>query len=581
MARGSADGEPPSGDEDGSEAQVQGAPVLRIAELLDELVARAKEAVDAQKRIRLLLQANQAIIAELSLPAVLRRIVEAARDLVGARYAALGVISPEDTLEQFIHVGMHDDVVRRIGDLPKGLGVLGALISDPQPIRLTDIASDTRSSGFPEHHPPMTTFLGVPIRSRSAVFGNLYLTDKLTGHPFTQEDEDLVSALAATAGIAIENARLYDDTHQRQLAAQASAEISARLLDPGEERDPLSFIADTVLRMVAADVVSLVVPDEQPDTLRIAVASGDAAGRLVEFRYPSERTLVAMAMQSEHGIRVAAAHSQHTYFVHLTRFLDVGPVMAVPLAGRAGARGALLIGRRRGRSTFLAADLELAEAFANQAAIAMELADARTAQEQLSILGDRERIARDLHDHVIQRIFAAGLSLQSLTPRLPDAASRDRLSGVVDDLDAVIHQLRNSIFQLRDSQARASGLRATVLQVTRQVTPSLGFEPRVQLDGPLDTIADQALVAEVEAVIREGLTNVARHAAATSVDLSITTEGRQLCVEITDNGRGLPAGGHRSGLRNMDARARMRGGQLDVSDGPDGGVRIRWTVPVA
>jgi two-component system, NarL family, sensor histidine kinase DevS len=553
---------------------------MPIEDLLAEWIARTGEVVEPDQRVRMLLHASQAIISELSLPAVLRRIVEAARDLVGAQYGALGVIGPDQTLEQFIHVGMDADAVRSIGDLPKGLGVLGALIADPRPIRLADIAADPRSSGFPDHHPSMTNFLGVPIRSRDQVFGNLYLTDKTAGGDFTRDDEDLVSALAATAGVAIENARLYDATRRRQLAAQASAEISAKLLDPAEHLEPLQFIADTVLRLTSADVVSLVVPSEDPDALRVAVASGEAAEKLVGLRYPAERSLVDLAMDTGRGVRVGAAHAQHGYYVHLNRYLDVGPAMAVPLAGHTSSRGALLAGRHRGRPVFLAGDLELATAFANHAAIAIELVDARAAAERLSVLEDRERIARDLHDHVIQRIFAAGLSLHSLGRQLPDAAARDRLDRVVDDLDSAIHQLRNSIFQLRDTDPVAGRMRGTILHTAQQVAPSLGFDPRIQLTGPLDAVADQALIGDVEAVVREGLTNVARHAAATQVQLNVVADGHGLCVDILDDGCGLPAGGRRSGLRNVRERAQARGGELELGPGADGGTRLHWIVPV-
>ncbi|HET9647160.1 MAG TPA: GAF domain-containing protein [Microlunatus sp.] len=581
MAGASTHGGPPPDGGDEPTTSVEGRPAHRVDVLLGELVERASEFVDAQRRLELLQQANRAIVGELSLPSVLRRIVEAARDLVGARYAALGVIGTDETLEQFVHVGMDDEVVARIGDLPKGLGVLGALIQDPRPIRLSLISDDPRSSGFPAHHPPMTTFLGVPIRSRSEVFGNLYLTDKSSGGDFTTEDEDLVSTLAATAGIAIENARLYEESRLRQLSAQASAEVTARLLDPAEERDPLAFIADTVLRLASADVASLVVPGDDPGVLRIVASSGEAADKLIDLHYPAERTLVSLAMETGRGVRLGAANAQRGFFIHLTRYLDVGPVMAVPLAGRSRARGALVVGRLRGGDVFRASDLELAEAFANHAAIAIELSEARRSQERLSVMVDRERIARDLHDHVIQRVFAAGLTLESVTTGLPEGRARERVSTIVDDLDAVIHQLRNAIFELSDPQPGRESLRARVLEIVRQVTPSLGFEPRVRLVGPLDTVADPRLVGDVEAVVREGLTNVARHAHATVVDLVVSTDGHLLRVDITDNGCGLPDGGRRSGLRNIGERARIRGGDLDLGSGPDGGTRLHWSIALS
>ena len=215
-------------------------PRLSIEVLMSQLVEQASVIMTAQQRLRQLLKASHSIVQELSLPAVLRRLVATAKDVSGAKYAALGVIGGDGTLEQFLHVGMADDTVRAIGELPKGRGVLGALIDNPKPIRLSRISEDPRSSGFPDGHPPMTTFLGVPIRSRDVVFGNLYLTDRADGGPFTAEDEELVLALAATAGIAIENARLYEESRRRQEWLRASGEISPSVARPGSRlcRDP-------------------------------------------------------------------------------------------------------------------------------------------------------------------------------------------------------------------------------------------------------------------------------------------------------------------------------------------------------
>ena len=234
-------------------------PELSVERLMSELVDQASAILAAQHRLRRLLRANRSIVQGLSLPAVLRRIVHTAKDVAGAKYAALGVIGADGLLEQFLHVGMDEDTVRAIGELPKGRGVLGALIEDPKPIRLPRIADDPRSSGFPEGHPQMRSFLGVPIRSRAAVFGNLYLTDRTDGGPFSAEDAELVLALAATAGIAIENARLYEESRHRQEWLRASGEISHQLLDPKSgHSETLHRIAASVKRLASADVVTIV-----------------------------------------------------------------------------------------------------------------------------------------------------------------------------------------------------------------------------------------------------------------------------------------------------------------------------------
>ena len=534
----------------------------------------------AQQRLERLLGANRAIVGELSLPMVLRRIVEAARDLVGARYAALGVIGDDGLLQEFVHLGMDSATVTRIGDLPKGLGVLGALIKDPQSIRLPVISEDPRSSGFPPGHPPMESFLGVPIRSRNAVYGNLYLTGR-TGGEFTAEDEDLVLALAATAGIAIENARLFEESARRGEWLQASAEISRVLLSPGGNRDPLQLIVNRIKELAGADVATLVVPVDDPGLLRVAVATGDGEAELRGMQYPLHDTLVALAMDTGRGVRVAALEQQQGYTVHLSQVVDVGPVMAVPLVGDARPHGAIMLGRRSGRRNFTTADQDMAEAFANHAALARELVEARANQQRLAVLEDRDRIARDLHDHVIQRLFAAGLSLQSLAALTDDRAVTARLDRLVADLDDTIGQVRTSIFHLQAGVAGDTGLRAAVLAVVRQVAPVLGSAPAVRFSGPVDTLIHGTVIGEIEAVIREGMTNVAKHAQASQVTLEVSAAGRWLTVRLSDDGIGMRQPQRGSGLGNLRHRAEGLGGSLTIEDHHGGGTMLTWAIPVA
>ena len=534
----------------------------------------------AAQRLERLLGANRAIVGELSLPMVLRRIVEAARDLVGARYAALGVIGDDGLLQEFVHLGMDSATVDTIGDLPKGLGLLGALIKDPLPIRLPVISEDARSSGFPTGHPPMESFLGVPIRSRNAVYGNLYLTGR-TGGEFTAEDEDLVLALAATAGIAIENARLFEESARRGEWLQASAEISGVLLSPGGNRDPLQLIVNRIKELADADVATLVVPVDDRGLLRVAVATGDGEAELRGMQYPLHDTLVALAMDTGRGVRVGALEQQQGYTVHLSQVVDVGPVMAVPLVGDAGPHGAIMLGRRSGRRNFTTADQDMAEAFANHAALARELVEARANQQRLAVLEDRDRIARDLHDHVIQRLFAAGLSLQGLAALTDDRAITARLDRLVADLDDTIGQVRTSIFHLQATETDDTGLRAAVLAVVRQVAPVLGSAPAVRFSGPVDTLIHGTVIGEIEAVIREGMTNVAKHAQASQVTLEVSAAGRWLTVRLSDDGIGMRQPQRGSGLGNLRHRAEGLGGSLTIEDHHGGGTMLTWTIPVA
>ncbi len=524
------------------------------------------------------MSANRAIVSELSLPSVLQRIVSAARDLVGVRYAALGVIGADGRLEEFIHVGMTDEMVSTIGELPKGRGLLRALIQDPQPIRLPRIGDDERSSGFPPGHPPMDTFLGVPIRSRSEVYGNLYLTERLDGE-FTAEDEDLLMALAASAGVAIENARLYEESRRRQSWLRASAEVSGLLLSPEGDLDPLQLIVDSVLTLAEADVVTLVVP-LAPDLLQVAVAAGVGADELRGLQYSTQDTLVALAMDTGRGVRVGAVDERQGFNVHLSQVVDVGAVMAVPLSGESGPQGSIVAGRRAGRRNFTTADLDMAESFANHAAIATELVEARSRQQRLAVLEDRDRIARDLHDHVIQRLFAVGLSVQSIATVMGDDALAGRLERAVEDIDDTIRQVRTSIFQLRRNNAGDRGLRSIVLGVTRQVVPLLGFEPAVWFVGPTDTVVPADVVGDVEAVVREALTNVAKHAEASEAIVQLYATGQSLEVAVSDDGVGLGDSERRSGLANLRRRAEDLNGTLSISVRRPRGTRLTWTIPL-
>jgi signal transduction histidine kinase len=554
---------------------------LSIEQLTRQLVDQASVIMNAQERLRRLLNANRSIVQELSLPAVLHRIVDTARDVAGARYAALGVIGADGLLEQFLHVGLDENAVEAIGGLPKGRGVLGALREDPKPIRLTRISDDARSSGFPDGHPPMTTFLGVPIRSRDAVFGNLYLTDRVDGGPFTAEDEELVLALAATAGVAIENARLYEESRRRQEWLRASGEISRQLLDPeADYADTLHRITTSVKRLASADVVTLVRPtDDDPNQLEVVVATGAAERELIGLRYRRDDSIAWQAMQQGHGVRLEAVDQQPQIYLHLRPYVPVSQAMALPLMGETVPRGAIVAGRTIPHAPFTDADLDMAETFAGQAAIALELSDARADQQRLGVLLDRDRIARDLHDHVIQRLFAAGLSLQSIAATVDDEAVDERLTRTVDELDETIRQIRTTIFELQDESLRALG--SNVLAVVDQLTPMLPVCPEVQLLGPLDTISDEAIIADVEAVLRESLTNVAKHAQATQIRIFVEADTASLAVTVIDNGIGLGQGTRRSGLANLNRRAERHGGRLDVENySSEGGLQLQWSIPL-
>ena len=551
-------------------------PRLELDQLLAQLVERAHEVMATQGRLRGLLRASQMVTRDLTLPAVLRRIVEAAQDLVGARYAALGVISPAGGLAEFVHSGMPEDAVARIGHLPEGKGLLGALIEDPRPIRLRRIASDQRSAGFPPGHPPMSSFLGVPIRIRDEVFGNLYLAESTKGE-FSAEDEELTLALAATAAVAIENARLYESATSRGEWLQAIAAITRGVLsaEPEDAGDSLELIARTSLRIAGADLVTVVLPGG-PDELLIEVAVGSGADGLAGTRLPMSGSLSGQVFSTGTPLRQSVGDAGSTSRPDL----DLGPVLAVPLHGSRRVHGVLWAARRRGRSAFGAEEVEMAAGFANHAALAIELAEARAEQQRAVMLDERERIAADLHDHVIQRLFAAGLSLQSTAGTLRAGEAADRILATVDDLDATIRQIRTSIFQLQQlPQTRAPGLRARLLDVATDLTPVLGFEPAVRFSGLIDAVSHD-IGEDVLAVVRESLSNVARHARAASAEVDVAATADRLTVDIRDDGIGLGSTDRRSGLDNLRRRADRRDGTFTVEPRKPAGTWLSWSVPL-
>jgi signal transduction histidine kinase len=564
-----------------------GLPRLELDQLLEQLIERAGDVLATQDRLRVLLEASRSIIGDLTLPVVLRRIVEAAVELVHARYGALGVLSEAGGLEQFIYVGIEADEAEAIGHLPEGKGLLGALIDDPKAIRLQRMADDPRSVGFPPNHPPMANFLGVPIRTRNSVFGNLYLTERDGGF-FTAEDEDLVAALAATAGAAIENARLYEESNRRQRWLQASTLVTRQLLSV-EGEDPLSLIARQTLEMADGDLASVVLPAPDGKRLMVEVAFGDGAELLTGMTYPIENSLVGLAFENGQPVLLGDVTADPNHYVHLSRAAVVGPVMVLPLIGTSRMRGALMVGRVKGRPRFDEADLDMATTFANHAALALELADARAGKEKMALLEDRDRIARDLHDHVIQRLYGGGLTLQSVASMIPDQMQVDRITRVIRDIDQTIQQIRTSIFQLRGSIGPETGaVRNRLLEVVGQAATSLGFDPGLRFTGPIDQVISDGVADDIVAVVREALSNAARHAQADKVAVTMAATKTSVTIDIADDGVGLPDTDRRSGLANLTRRAESYGGTLVVRSPDDSfgtaaksrGTRLTWSIPL-
>jgi signal transduction histidine kinase len=538
----------------------------------------ADHGVVAEYQLRALLEANRTIVGDLDLEVVLRRIVDSAVTLVGATYGALGVVGEDGSVEEFVHVGVGAEAVEAIGHLPEGKGLLGLVIQGQQVIRVDDLTTHAGSVGFPEGHPPMRAFLGVPVRVRDEAYGNLYLT-RPEAEPFTGEDEALVQALAATAGVAIENARLFAEARLRQDWLAASTDVTRRVL-AGDD-GALRLVARRVHALAGADLTTVVVPVDTE--LQVAVAEGHDAAGIEGARYAASGTLSEHVLHTGKPVRLLDAQDTTAVgarTIYLTGQVPVGPVMVLPLLGRQEVRGTLVVMRGPHGRPFTLVDAEMATTFASHASIALELAEARRDQQRVLLLEDRARIARDLHDHVIQQMFAAGLVVQATASRLRDASAVTSLHEVVGNLDDAIKQIRVSIFQLQPPVP--GGLRAAILDVVAEVRPGLGVDPRIDLDGPLDSVATTDLVSDVTAVVREALVNVARHASASSVVLSIHATTARLTVTVSDNGAGLGEASRRSGLDNIRERAEGRNGSMVIAEVPDlGGTTLVWTVPIS
>ncbi len=544
---------------------------LRSAEVARERPAAASIDADA------LLDAVMGIISDLDLRPTLERIVAAAAHLVDARFAALGVLDHGgEALSEFITIGLTEHERERIGTLPHGRGILGLLIREPYPLRLHDLRAHPDSYGFPEHHPPMTSFLGVPVRIGDRFFGNLYLTDKKGGDDFTEADEKGVVALAAAAAVAIENARLYDRLQRREGWLSASAEIQRMLLGHGTLAEALQLVTDRARDLTGADV-GLIVLEQDDGRLRVETTSGDASHE-VPAELARESVIVDVV---ERGATVELGSG---VLLAGLEFLE-GTVM-VPFVGPWGTGGALVVGSRPERAArpgryWLADHLDTLQSFAAQASLAMDRAQAREDRLALALQHDRDRIARDLHDLVIQRLFAAGMSLQAAT-RLP---TRDeeigRIRAAVGELNVTIKQIRQAIYELGRDPHESGDLRGQIHEIVRAAEQRIGVRVQLDMTGPIDSLVSDTVRPQLVAVLVECLSNVARHAKArsASVDLVVGVSPG-IALTVVDDGVGFGTPERFSGLRNLHERATALGGRCVVSSEVGQGTTVEWRVPL-
>ena len=558
-------------------------PQLRLDELLGELQSRIDAARGTRDRVQSLLEAVMSVGRELDLAHALRRIVEAAAVLVDARYAALGVIGPDgETLSQFLTVGVPEEQVDEIGLLPSGHGILGELIRHPEPLRLTELSDHPASYGFPAHHPPMHTFLGVPVRVRHQVFGNLYLTDKHGGQDFDADDEAVIATLAVAAGVAIDNARLYEEGQRQQRWLQAGAEITRSLLSGSERLEVLSLIARHGMEITGALLADVSVPVTGTDQLVVELSLGVDAPARLGLTIPVDGTLSGAAFAGASPETSADLRTDLRFPAGPRRFEGMGSAVAVPLGTASGEiQGVLLLARAAGQPAFTAEEIGPLLGFADQAALAMELAARRSDADQLALLEDRDRIARDLHDLAIQRLFATGMTLQSAARFIEHPGASERVLRAIGDLDETIKIIRTTIFGLRAREAQGGqALRARAAHAVGEVQHLLGFAPRLSMEGLLDTDVPQQLAEEVMAVLAEALSNAARHAQATRVEVALQATAKEVVLTVSDDGVGLPPAGRRSGLANLAERAERLGGSFEASAVAEGGTRLVWRAPL-
>jgi signal transduction histidine kinase len=522
----------------------------------------------APDRMRGLLEAVLAVGEDLDLQAVLHRIVEAAVTLVDAEYGALGVIGADDRLSQFVTVGMDDETYVRIG----------LLIREPKPLRLDDLSMHEASYGFPPNHPPMRTFLGVPVRIRDEVYGNLYLTEKRGGRPFDDDDQSIVKALAAAAGVAVANARLYDAVRLRERWVVASAEITTKLLSGSEPEEVLTRVARFARELSDADLAFVALP-ASPDTLLVETCDGEFAAEITGRTLPIDGSVCGNAYRTARSIIVSDLGNEKLEYAASVLAVPAEAAMFVPLGSPGHVRGVLAVLNRAGGRRFDMTDLGLLEGFAGQAAVGLELAERRRDAEQLSMYADRDRIARDLHDLVIQRLFATGMRLEGATRLMGRPEAIERVRGAVDDLDLTIREIRSTIYSLQTPVSGEQSLRSRIVDVVDEFSDALGFAPSLRLDGLIDTLVPAEIAEHLLAVLRESLSNVVRHAGASRVAVLVAV-GDELRLTVRDNGVGLSGDGRRSGLLNLNDRARELDGTFDAAAAPEGGAEVVWAVPL-
>jgi signal transduction histidine kinase len=533
------------------------------------------------ERVERLIEAGLALSAEVSLDAVLQRIVEIAAEITGATYGALGVLAPSgDRLVEFVTTGVTPEGRAAIGDLPVGHGLLGLLITEAKPLRLATIGAHPKSVGFPAHHPHMTSLLGAPVMSRGRVFGNIYLTDKRAASEFSKEDEQILITLAAQAGVAIDNARLHAEALARELIVEAFREITTATLEGAGAAEALRVIGRRARELLGAATATVATPDVS-GTLLIEVADGLHSGDLLGQQFPTDGSLSGRVIESGKPLVLEDAAQGEGYHP-ASELRDMGPMVLVPLIESGGRTfGTLSAINRRGERRFTDEDASLLGSLGNQAVLALEYARAQRGASRVAVLEDRERIAKELHDGVIQSLFAVGMGLEGTALISSDEQLAGRLEGAVGEIDRVIRDLRNYIFGLRPGILADRQLSEALRLVGDEFQQRSGVLTVVDVD---DTIASElaSSAADLLQVAREALSNVGRHAEAATCRLSLYRDDSRAVLELDDDGAGFDASDAQrgDGLSNIEQRAEAMRGTFSIESEPGKGTTLRLAVPL-
>jgi signal transduction histidine kinase len=539
------------------------------------------------ERLRSLIEAGIGVSSELSLDAVLQRIVEAAADITGARYAALGVIDrSRQRLERFVTSGLTPEEHDRIGELPQGRGILGVLIHDAQALRLDDLMEDPRAVGFPPNHPPMRSFLGVPIMLRGTAYGNLYLTEKEGGGGFTAEDQDLVMLLAAQAAVAVENARLYESATRWSRQLESLNEIGYALIGELELDKLLTLVATSLRELLAARMVVIALPTSD-DRMRVEAASGDGTEELVGWSFPRASSKAGRVLDRGRTERIDSVIDDPEVDPISARRFGIRAGLYVPLLVRDRAIGVLIAHDKESHAgPFGDDDVRLAEQFTARAAIAVDLSE-RVARDSLRrvVAGqelERRRLARELHDETGQALTSILLGLKAVEESKDAEALEEASRNLRELVVATLQDVRRLAVELRPKALDDFGLVPALERLVQTFTEGTGIE--VQLESRL---GEERLPGEIETtlyrLIQEALTNVVKHAHARTVSILLVRRGGKVTGIVEDDGRGFDPAEARAdglGLVGMRERAGLVGGRLTVEASAGAGTTIAVEVPV-